>query len=335
MVVPVTDPAVLHFNDCANVGANLVRAARAQGWRWGYVPPAKVRPTATPEQLRGVGKARYLPFLARRRQALQRADVVHVHYATSARLLRERFMPRRPYFLHLHGTDIRTQWLDPAYHDEVRRAAGEAVGVFYTTPDNREHAQQARPDAEYMPVFVNFDELPAWQPADRPRVVFVSRWEDVKGLADQLATAQQLADAVGPDVELVGLDWGPGADAARQAGVRLIPPLPHPEYLDLLASAHVTVGQSTAILSVSELEAMAIGVPLAASGEHYPMPDGGTPPIVTGTVAETVEQVVAALADPPATARTLDVARWVRDHHDAADHVTALEARYRAAATSA
>ncbi|WP_448073230.1 glycosyltransferase [Georgenia yuyongxinii] len=328
----VTDPAVLHFNDCANVGANLVRAARAHGWRWGYVPPAKVRPAATPDQLRGVGKARYLPYLARRRSALQRADVVHVHYATSARLLRERFMPRRPYFLHLHGTDIRTQWLDPAYHEEIRRAAGEAVGVFYTTPDNHEHARQARADAEYMPVFVNFDELPAWQPADRPRVVFVSRWEDVKGLADQLATAQQLRAALGPEVELVGLDWGPGAAAARTVGVRLVPKLSHPAYLDLLASAHVTVGQSTAILSVSELEAMAIGVPLAASGEHHPMPDGGAPPLLTGTVEETVEQVVAALTDPSATAQTLDVARWVRDHHDAGDHVARLETRYRAAA---
>ncbi|GAA1629040.1 glycosyltransferase [Georgenia ruanii] len=328
----MTEPAVLHFNDCANVGANLVRAAQARGWGWEYMSPERVRPSVSPERLQGLGRARYAPYLVRRRRALQRADVVHVHYATSARLLRERFMPPRPYFLHLHGTDIRTQWLDLAYHEEIRRAAGEAVGVFYTTPDNREHAEQARADAEYMPVFVNFDELPAWQPSERPRVVFVSRWEEVKGLADQLALAEQLAHALGPAVELVGLDWGPGAPAASAAGVRLVPRLPHREYLSLLASAHLAIGQATAILSVSELEAMAIGVPLAAPGAHHPGPEGTKVPILTGSVDDTVDQAVGALSDPLAASRSLAGGPWVREHHDAARQVPTLQERYRSAA---
>src|SRR5690606_34104593 len=140
-----------------------------------------------------LGRLQYLPFVARRARALRRADVVHVHYATSARLIRERFMPRRPYLLHLHGTDIREQASDPRYRDEVSRAIDGAERVYYTNLDTAERATAARADAEYMPAFVDVAGLPRWTPgAGGRRVVFASRWSRVKGAETMLALAAEL-----------------------------------------------------------------------------------------------------------------------------------------------
>src|SRR5690606_18267436 len=271
------DPRVLHFNDAAGVGLALVRAAERQGLHWDLLPQSRVRPSLPAARRRGLGRVRYVPFLVRRAVALGRADVVHVHSANNVRLLRERGMPRRPYLLHLHGTDIRERWPDPAHRAEIQAAVDGAFAVYYTTPDLAENALRARPDAVHMPAFVEAGTLPAWAPGPRRRVVYVSRWSAVKGAPEVLALARRLAELLPSDVEQVGLDWGPDAEEARRAGVRLVPRLAHAEYLELLASAHVCVGQATSVLGVSELEAMAVGPPLASVGEHLSAPATGAP----------------------------------------------------------
>lgn len=326
------DPRVLHFNDAAGVGLALVRAAERQGLHWDLLPQSRVRPSLPAARLRGLGRVRYVPFLARRAVALGRADVVHVHSANNVRLLRERGMPRRPYLLHLHGTDIRERWPDPAHRAEIQAAVDGAFAVYYTTPDLAENALRARPDAVHMPAFVEAGTLPAWAPGPRRRVVYVSRWSAVKGAPEVLALARRLAELLPSDVEQVGLDWGPDAEEARRAGVRLVPRLAHAEYLELLASAHVCVGQATSVLGVSELEAMAVGPPLASVGEHLSAPATGAPPVLEGAVDDVAERVVAALADPRATAAALGSRRWVLTHHVADPYVPTLRAAYRAAA---
>ncbi|WP_127573980.1 glycosyltransferase [Georgenia faecalis] len=322
------EPTVLHFNDCAFVGLTLVRAARRQGLEWGYLPPAKVRPARTPAG--PLGRAVYLPYVARRARALRRADVVHVHYATSVRLIRERFMPARPYLLHLHGTDIREQWTDPRYREEITRAIDGAEHVFYTNLDTADQARAARPDAQYMPAFVDLAALPTWTPGARGRrVVFASRWSRVKGAATMLALAAELRRVLPADVRLQGLDWGEAAPEAAALGVELLSQRPHAAYLDLLAGADVVVGQATGLLGVSELEAMALGVPVVTPSTLLPHPEGGAPPVLPGTVEETVGNVLAALADPPAASRRLDARRWVAEHYTADRYVPGLQEIYR------
>lgn len=307
---------MLHLNDCAFVAANLVAAAHDAGLPWRHLTPEEVRPARTPTG--PLAPVRYLPYVARRARLVRWSDVIHVHYGTSARLLRERGIPRRPYVLSLHGTDIRTQWHDPRYHDELRRAVDEAAHVLYTNLDTAETTLAARPDAEHLPQAVDHRALPAWEPrreGGTPRVVFAPRWSADKGVADQLRLAASLRAAL-PDVDLVGLDWGEGAPDAARLGIRLVPTSPHAEYLRLLASADLVVGQADTILSVSDFEAMLIGVPVAALGHRLPSADGTTPPALEGDVEQVTEQVVAALSDPAATAARLGATDWVRRHHD-------------------
>lgn len=326
------DPAVLHFNDCASVGQALVTEAARQGHHWAYAAPDLVRPTRTSGN-RWVARAQFLPYVVRRRLLLARADVVHVHYATSARLLRERGMPRRPYVLHLHGSDIRSQWPDPAYHDEIQRAVDGAAHVYFANLDTAEQARTARPGAEYLPILIDTELLPPWRRSGAAgrRVLFVSRWDDVKGADANVELARELRRAV-PGAELLGLDWGPKAGAARDAGVRLVPRVSRPEFLRLLAEADLAVGQARPVLATSELEAMALGLPLAALGSRLPRPDdGSTPPVIEGDLGDVVDGIRLALDDPAGTAAHLGGSDWVRARHVAGPWVPRLLEVYRRA----
>ena len=321
---------VLHFNDCAFVAATLVAEARRRGLPWRHLTPEQVRPRVQPGG--GVGRLRYLPYFARRISAVGDSDIVHVHYGTSAQLLRQRGVPRRPYVLSLHGTDIRTQWHDPAYHPQLRRAIDEAAAVLYTNLDTAQETLRARPDARHLPQAVSPHGLPPWRPhgveTGTPRIVFAARWSADKGVLEQLQLADALRRAL-PHADLIGLDWGEGAPDAARAGVRLVPTRPHRQYLELLASADVVVGQADVILSVSDFEAMLIGAPLAALGQRLPSADGTQPPALHGSLKEVTAQIAEALVEPEATAARLGSRQWVRAHHDPARLVTMLEPIYQ------
>lgn len=331
-MTPSHEPRIIHFNDCANVAKTLVDAARDSGLRWDYLPPSQVRPAAG-YRSGPVALMAQLPYQIRHFAALASHDVVHVHYATAVSLLQKPYYPRRPYLLHLHGTDIRSQWLDPAFRTQIQAAVDGASAVYYTTPDLRENATAARPDASYMPAPVAFNGLPEWSPGEgaRPRVVFASRWDDSKGLARQLETAAALVKAVEGKVEVLGLDWGPGAASAAASGVVLVPKMSHDAYLRYLASADVVIGQSTGVLGLSELEAMAIGAVVACPGKQLTV-DDERPPVLEGSVGEVVEQVLAALGDCHAVSGRLGAKEWTRTHHSAHRWIPVLEEAYRVAA---
>lgn len=325
-------PRIIHFNDCANVAKTLVEAARDSGLQWDFMPPSEVRPAGG----FGVGPRSLLtqlPFQARHAAALIRHDVVHIHYATAVGLLQKPYLPRRPYILHLHGTDIRTQWLDPSFKAQIQAAVDGANAVYYTTPDLRENATAARTDARYMPAPVRFDEIPPWTPGEgaRPRVVFASRWEESKGLSKQLETASALVAALGGIADILGLDWGPGAKSAGEAGVMLVPKMSHGAYLRYLASADVVIGQSTGALGLSELEAMAIGAVVICPGKQLSLGDE-RPPVLQGSIQEVVEQVVESLKDSQAVSKQLDAVSWTRLHHSAQKWIPVLDEVYRKAA---
>ncbi len=316
---------VLHFNDCAFVAATIVAQAREEGRDWRHLTPAQTRPRVQPG--RGLDRLRYAPYVARRIRAVAATDIVHVHYGTTARLLRQRGVPRRPYVLSLHGTDIRTQWHDPRYHEELRRAVDEAAAVLYTNLDTAETTLRARPDARHLPQAVSARGLPQWTPLGTitgvPRIVFAPRWSPDKGVSAQLRLAGALRHAL-PEADLVGLDWGEGTGAAARAGVALVPTMPHRQYLELLATADVVVGQADVILSVSDFEAMLIGAPLAALGERIPSADGTQPPTLRGSLDDVVDQITAAVVDPQGTAARLGSQEWVGEHHDPARLVPVL-----------
>lgn len=329
-------PRILQFNDCAFVARSIVSAAARAGLQWQYLPPEKVRPsTVAGGGLRA--KATYVPYWLRRIATVSRADVVHVHYGTSARLLRDPGVPRRPYVLTLHGSDIRRQWKDSRYHNEIQRAIDNAEHVFFANTDNIDDAKAARSDAEFFPSVIDLQRLPVWTPDNNsPTIVFVSRWDADKGVDRQLELAERLVNAVGDKAHVIGLNWGPGAQEARRLGVRLAPKMPQAQFYELIAQSHIAIGQASDYFSTSEFEALSIGIPMAALGSRLPRPDdGSTPPVMEGSVADVVEQVRRALEDPHGTSARLGGAEWARPRYDASAYVGRLSRLYSRIASKA
>ena len=304
-------PRVLHVNDCADVGRLLVAAGRRRGWPWDLLGPERLRP---PGGFRpGVaGRARSAAYVARLVGEVARHDVLHLHYANTHGLVAKPWVPRRPYLLTLHGTDIREQWLDPRLRDGIQRAIDGAHRVYYTNVDTRENAEAARPDAVYRPQYVDPTRLRPWAPrAGRPRyVAFASRWDDAKNARGQLDFVARLRRALPSDVRLEGLDWGPYAADAAALGVTLRARLAHPDFIDWLAGASLVVGQATGILAVSELEPIAMGAPVVVPHPLLPVP-AGEHVVLHGEPDAMVEAAVAAVAEPSSVPSTSVGPDWV------------------------
>lgn len=345
---------VLHVNDAASTAAVLLGEAHRRGLPWRHLPLAKVDPRwrgpwrTVRRAVRGAAWEARLAALA------ASADLVHVHVASVTR--HTGWVPL-PTVLHLHGTDIRSHQYDAALGPLIRRAVERADAVVYSTPDLAHHVAW-RDGARLVPVPIDTDRLPPWAPHPTPRVVFASRWQEVKGLPVQLSLVRRLRERR-PDVELVGLDWGEGAGAARQAEVRLVARLPHAQWLTLLASAHVVVGQPTGMVAASELEAIGIGVPTVAplrrawyeaAGAPVPPVVGGlgvgdafrlppqdaasagepplAPPEVEAVAATLADGVVAALEDPARISGELGGVLWLPREHGAGPSVDRVIAVY-------
>lgn len=300
---------VTHLFDAAEVGKVLVRAGRAQGFRWKYRPARNTSRDANP----------FFKYPSAARWHAGRiidelpSDFIHLHYGRRTKYLR--LWPRRPYVLHFHGTDIRHHFLQPYAHDEMLRSSAGALAVLYSTPDLRENSLLARADAQYFPTPIDRSTLPSWMPAETPTVVFTSRWDGSKNAEEQIKLATLVARAVPRGVRVQGLDWGEAAADARRAGIELVPRMPRPAYLRWLAGAHVAVGQSAGVLAISELEAIGIGVPVVMPlHESY---SERTPVYSAATNDELVEAMLTALEEPERSARSLSGPEWLRENHDA------------------
>ncbi len=312
---------VLHVNDVAGVASTAVARARADGlpWRLWTLPP--VRGSALPVKLwrRSVDLARF-------HAAGRAAEVLHVHYGLFGYYA---WSVRRPYVLHLHGTDVRGNLrsrLRPLVLAAIRRAGA----VVYSTPDLADEVRALRADATWLPAPLNadVDAEPASvgrpiRPVDTPRIVFASRWDPVKGLVRQLDLARTLRRAH-PRAELIGIEWGGGASAAAEAGVSLRPLMPAADFRALIASADVVIGQlASGALGVADLEAMALGRPLIARFTHAE-DYGSDAPLWNTEHLDAIRAVSHILADPDAAAaRCADARTWALQHHGAESFVRA------------
>lgn len=314
---------VLHVGEAAGTAAALVAEARSQGLPWTHLPLAsEVREwngarAKTERALRGVA------WLATLKVQARRADIVHVHSASTYG--HSRFGAKR-FVLHCHGSDVRSGQYQPGIGTHIREALRVAETVVYSTPDLAEHVLNTRPDARYLPVPIATADLPTWHPPERPRIVFASRWEQVKGLERQVETARALSREFGSDVELLGLDWGPDADQAKDAGVRLVPRMSHDQYLAWLACSTAVVGQAAGILSASELEALGSGVPLLVPAP-LPLYATDAPPVLGNSVESVLDHVSRLLESgvfDPAQGR-----EWVQRVHGVSGRVDTLMDIYR------
>lgn len=329
-------PKVLHINDCAFYAHRVLEEARTRGLPWGFYPRAVAAVSGRNSLLGRLSyAARGLSWLAGLVKRALGVDLLHIH--SGSMLHHTRFVPRK-YVLTLHGTDIRSLQYLPRWQKPIRNGVRRAAAVMYTTPDLREHVIGLRPDAIYLPVPVTLSTLPRRRVDESvtPRIFFVSRWDDSKGAAEQLATARELIRLGRARYEVVGLDWGPYAAEAASAGVTLVPKMSHQDFLGFLGGSAVAVGQSSGLLGSSELEALGIGVPL-----YMPLVEGlypERPPVGWGKPVDP-EGLATCLDDDFADGlamdqRASDGVRWIEEHHSTAATVDRLLEIYGQALSS-
>lgn len=316
---------VLHVNDAADTARNLTTAARAAGQRWDLFAKASARTDWSGPVAKAQRAAVGGLWVARLAVAARRHDIVHVHSASTVQ--HSQYATKR-YVVHCHGTDVRTAQYRYPDGGVIRHALREAEAVLYSTPDLAEHVLPYRGDAELLPVPLLLDRVPRWSGRRRsvPRIAFASRWGDEKNAPLQLECARALIAALGPDVEVAGLDWGEHAGRAKDLGVRLYPRMAHADYVRWLAESTAVVGQAAGILSASELEGLGSGAPFA-----LPVPllgnESEPPPVIGDSVESVVAGLRAVIADPDG--HDPDPGRgWVDAHHDARHGVAQLNRIY-------
>lgn len=313
---------VTHVNDVAHVGATLVTTAQQLGLPWDLWRLPAVRGRSVPHKVGARAKD-----AGRFARVGHRSDVLHVHYGLFGYYAD---MARRPYVLHLHGSDVRINLRSSATRSLVKRSLSHAARVVYSTPDLRAEVIRLRPDAEWLPAPVTQPGGPAPE-REHDLVVFGSRWEPFKGSPALLAAARTLRARL-PRARLVGIDWGIDAPLARAAGVELFDPLPHEDFRRLLARAAVLVGQvDSGSIGVTEIEALLAGTPVVTRFDL--LGDYGTaPPVWNVDCDEGVVDAVSDILERPsaATARATTAPEWARGYHEPGRIVRRLDEMYAA-----
>lgn len=303
---------VLHVNDAASTARRILDRAAHDDQPWSFLP----RAVADPRWEGAAGRLRFAArgalWLARLHARSLSVDLLHIH---SGAMLKHMRSVRKPFVLHLHGTDIRTLQYDPAWRDSILWGVRRARAVLYSTPDLAQHILPLRRDAILLPVPITLADLPLRDVAAERFVFFSSRWDASKGLEEQLTVARRLRIALPDDVAVVGLDWGHGASEAAAAGVRLVPKMSPPEYLRFMSRASAVVGQSAGILASSELEAIGMNIPVYASLKPGYYDD---PPVGGGATAWRQPERLAdtIIAGMTREAESPNGAEWIRRTHE-------------------
>jgi len=270
---------------------------------------ARVRPTVSLGAVRSDrGVALAVPALA----AATRADLVHVHFGYRLRDAR-RVLGRRPVVVSLFGHDVTAfprAW--PDYYGPVLGRADAVVvpsrflaaaAVAAGAAPERVHRVPPGVDTRWF--------TPAPLPAGPPRVVFVGRFVEKKGL-DVLLDAWPAVRTAVPAARLRLVGSGPLAPAVAD-GVEVVDASGRAAVRDALRSATVVCspsrtasdGDAESLLLVN-LEAQACGRPVVTT-RHGAVPEfvdeGRTALVVPeGDSAALADALVRLLRDPAAAA---------------------------------
>ena len=324
---------MLHLGDPAFTATVLAREARRRGYDWKVLQWARTPAHSNPLVAKAHRAVRGLTWEAGFASNRVRYPLIHLHSALA--LPHVKWALGR-YALHLHGTDIRTRQYDAAYRQRVFAALDAAAVVYYSTPDIREHTLPLRPDARLAPVPVAGSSTPLGtlprELIGRDYVFFTSRWEDVQGGERQLDMLRALRSLLPESVTIVGMDWGPNAERARNAGALLISKRAYPDYLAVIAGAKVAIGQNSGVMSASELDALDLNIPLVAplnpAWYDASSPSLISPPVLGANLAVDDAEGLSFLVLQALDAQAPSTHEWIQKYHSPAASLDVVLAGY-------
>lgn len=317
---------ILHVNDVASVGSNLVQALHQLGFE------AQLFNFAKAVNLTNKFQIPLLPLMrtqeAFRLQKLvqqQQFNIVHVHYALHAYLP---LLAGIPYFLHIHGSDVRRNLQHVILRPFIWYAIQRAIKVFYVTPDLKSFVEKIRPDAIFLPDPVNFNDFDLRpQTTNRNlRVLCISKLDRFKGVERFLKIIELLWQSH-PQTEVGIFNFGNSSIGQtfieqnnNNPRLTLLSRTPHKQMANLIHSFDIILGQQSlkvGALGVSELEAMACGKPVVCYF-NYPNAYPAPPPIlISRTVEQGREHIVQLLNNPDLGKKLGDEGyNWALKYHE-------------------
>lgn len=324
---------IAHVRDVANVASTLVDGLNALGNQAELVPvtvsganyPVPLKALFLPHRLsEGLKINKYLKA--------QKFDIVHLHVAYMGWL---GILGKYPFFLHCHGIDLYRNLYHPLLRKITIKALQAAEKIFYSTPDLMAHVARIRPDAIFLPNPINMTNFQPAEPNNpAPRVLFISRLDEVKGTDVAFAAIQQIKRKR-PEVQIdVFAMGGQIANYRDRSDVNFIPKVAYGDMPALLNLYDIILGQfKLGIVSMSELEAMACGKPVVSYFSYPQFYDEPPPLYSTKDVNGIVDYVSALLDDPIMRRQSGEQGRdWVVRHHDHVAVAKILETEYAAMA---
>jgi len=319
-----TQIALVHdIAGVAKVQAQLLRGAGHEvdmialpevgaAWRW----PAKA--LAIPVRL-----VLYAPAISRLRT--KRYDVIHIHWLSQGIV---GLLSGRQFFAQAHGSDLHVNLGNPLLLRVTQSVLERAKAVFYVTPNLPAYVPAYESKLRYLPNPILVEET-AEAPLSVRSVLIFAHLAEVKGVDKIFPAVDRLRDLV----EVTAIEGGPLSTeyVQRYSGsVRFVRPVPHDEVRAFLGQFDVVIGQmNQGILSLSELEAMAVGRPVI-TGIDWSLYPEDPPPVIAAANADAIVGAVERLsADAAELARLSREGRdWVERNHGYARHLQLLESAY-------
>ncbi|PKN88413.1 MAG: hypothetical protein CVU46_01205 [Chloroflexi bacterium HGW-Chloroflexi-8] len=319
---------IVHVNDVASVGANLVsglcdigvnaKLYRLLNYKNEKFP--KILQYVISTILRVIEIFRFKQYIKN-----EKINLIHIHYGTHA------YLPLFfgfPFFLHIHGTDVRIHIHWPILGKIIRSGIEKAESVFYTTPDLKPLVEKIRPDAIFFPNPIDTEQfIPRtdFEFQDTPVLFNINKIDRFKGIGEVLKSIELVWNEY-PKIKVKMFNYGNAMEEVKEflnkyegdSRLVLLSRTPHKKMISTIQDSTFILGQiGTGILTVSELEGMACGKPVICNFKYANMYLEFPPVLIANTPEEARDQMLFLLNNPVEGQKIGEKARkWIMEYFD-------------------
>jgi len=259
---------VLQINSCSFVGDNLVKGLRKKGIKTDFYQPELAKGKNLFPKFFVWLKRPFEVLKIRKKVKTNDYDVIHIHYALYGGLFG--IFLDRPFFLHCHGTDIRSNLQRPVLRLITLLGLKKAKKVFYSTPDLDRPLRKIRPEAVFLPNPINTKRFkPAKKRSGQEiKILIISKLDRTKNVALALKVAKKIKKEF-PRIKFFAFNFGNLAKRFRKSdfeGIKLLELIEHRKMPKLINEFNLIIGQlGLGVIGISELEALSCGKTVIAN----------------------------------------------------------------------
>ncbi|MCX9085917.1 MAG: glycosyltransferase family 4 protein [Candidatus Methanoperedens sp.] len=329
---------ILHLGDMARVGYRLTKLLRKNGISADYLyydepyhyDDQKKEPWHHSFKTSQSSRFNKIKVIKESIHAIKKYDIIHAHSSYSIPLLFS--FAKKPFIMHLHGTDTRVYAKEHSLIGVMlRRTLKKANKILVSTPDLINEVALFRKDAVFLPNPVDFD---TFQPKKSPIdirgdfefVVFHPAHHSLTKRNDILIKAFSEVINQGFNARLVMVEWGSllkeSKDLVEKLGitknVKWIQRIEVEKMVDYYNASDVVCDQfSVGQLGLVSLEAMACGKPVITKYSEVAGTYSSKPPVLSSDNEKAITKNIIHLIENPSERTKIgsESLKWVKNEH--------------------